>query len=84
VFFFPLTARWPNQDVSGHLDAAQTQILSLILHAQSMHNRTQIFVSGGESIHLFGILKKMDESGQGQTRRKKKKKKEKKSRHSTL
>jgi hypothetical protein len=47
VFFFPLTARLPNQDVSGHLDAAQTQILSLILHAQSMHNRTQIFVSGG-------------------------------------
>ncbi len=33
--------------MSGHLDAAQTQILSLILHAQSMHNRTQIFVSGG-------------------------------------
>jgi hypothetical protein len=46
-FLFPLTARLPNRDVSGHLAAVQTQILSLILHAQSMHNRTQIFVSGG-------------------------------------
>jgi hypothetical protein len=71
--FFSLTARFPNQDVSGHLDAAHTQILSLILPARIMHNRTQIFVSGG-SIHLIAILKKVDGSGQGQTRRKKKKK----------
>ncbi len=83
VFFFPLTARLPNQDVSGHLGAAHTQILSLILHAQSMHNRTQNFVSGG-SIHLFEILEKMYGSGQGQTRTKMKKKKKKQTQYSLV
>jgi len=49
---FSLTAQLPNQDVSvdgqTHLGAAQTQkkMLGLLMHAQSVNNKTQILCLG--------------------------------------
>jgi hypothetical protein len=84
VFFFPLTARLPNQDVSGHLDAAQTQILSLILHAQSMHNRTQICVWGGGIHPSFCDSQKDGWIGPGANKKKKEEEEEKQTQYSLV
>ncbi len=45
LLLFSLTAELPNH-VQTHVDAACAQILCLIIHAQSVHNRTQILCLG--------------------------------------